>query len=68
MMSKGCGKVVETFGIQDTYQIRQAGVKKSKDILLYTYGNRRIRILMKEISCCILDQNFWWVVHYLELR
>ena len=44
MMSKGCGKVVETFGIQDTYQIRQAGVKKSKDILLYTYGNRRIRI------------------------
>jgi hypothetical protein len=33
MMSKGCGKVVETDGIQDTSN-RQAGVKKSIDIVI----------------------------------
>ena len=44
-MSKGCGKVVETDGIQDISN-RQPGVKKSIDIS-QSYGISRIPILMK---------------------
>ena len=45
MISKGCGKVVETDGIQDISN-RQPGVKKSIDIS-QSYGISRIPILMK---------------------